>query len=267
MKENTLSEMIALFELFVRTALTLLLYRMLKSLQPPTNRKSHPGKPNKPTKPNVIQYSLSVKEDVQLKRIQNAWLPLRLQTAQMSEEQTKTFSIISGVRGVLNKLTPEKFGRLMELIKELEIDTSTRLQHVISLVFEKAVDEPCYSVEYAQLCKELGPLEVKDPEVEGAVITFKKLIITRCQKEFEKNPNDDIIRNKALKEIDDCPDPVSAFFFFFFFFLFSLDLFHFVVFLFSSFRSSRECGSILMFDCVIVCLLDSTEGDEAVTRG
>ncbi|XP_019698474.2 eukaryotic translation initiation factor 4 gamma 1 isoform X4 [Harpegnathos saltator] len=173
---------------------------------PPTNRKSHPGKPSKAAKPNVIQYSLSVKEDVQLKRINNAWVPLRVQTASMSEEDMKTFNIVNGVRGVLNKLTPEKFGRLMELIKELEIDTPSRLQDVISLVFEKAVDEPCYSVEYAQLCKELGPLEVKDPEMEGAVITFKKLIITRCQKEFEKNPNDDIMRNKALKEIEECRD-------------------------------------------------------------
>ncbi|XP_014477093.1 PREDICTED: eukaryotic translation initiation factor 4 gamma 3-like isoform X2 [Dinoponera quadriceps] len=176
---------------------------------PPTSRnKSHPGgKSSKPAKPNVIQYSLSVKEDVQLKRINNAWVPLRVQTANMSTDQVKSFNIVNGVRGVLNKLTPEKFGRLMELIKELEIDTPARLQDVIGLVFEKAVDEPCYSVEYAQLCRELGPLEVKVPDLDGEVITFKKLIITRCQKEFEKNPNDDIMRNKALKEIDECRDP------------------------------------------------------------
>ncbi|XP_032674035.1 eukaryotic translation initiation factor 4 gamma 3-like isoform X4 [Odontomachus brunneus] len=174
---------------------------------PPTNRKSHPGKPSKPTKPNIIQYSISVKEDVQLKRIHNAWVPLRIQSASMSPDDVKTFNIVSSVRGVLNKLTPEKFGKLMDLIKELDIDTPARLQEVISLVFEKAVDEPCYSVEYAQLCKELGFLEVKDPDIEGAVITFKKLIITRCQKEFEKNPNDDIMRNKALREIEECKDP------------------------------------------------------------
>lgn len=182
---------------------------LISCLQPPTNRKSHPGKPSKPTKPNMIQYSISVKEDVQLKRIQNAWVPLRIQSATMSTDEVKTFSIVSSVRGVLNKLTPEKFGKLMDLIKVLDIDTPSRLQEVISLVFEKAVDEPCYSVEYAQLCKELGSLEVKDPDIEGAVITFKKLIITRCQKEFEKNPNDDIMRNRKLREIEECKDPVS----------------------------------------------------------
>lgn len=190
--------------------LTLLLHRTLVfCLQPPANRKSHPGKPSKPTKPNVIQYSLSVKEDVQLKRINNAWVPLRVQTAAMTPEEMKTFNIVNGVRGVLNKLTPEKFDKLVDLIKELEIDTPTRLQDVISLVFEKAVDEPCYSVEYAQLCQKLGLLEVKVPDLDGEVITFKKLIITRCQKEFEKNPNDDIMRNKALREIDECRDPLQ----------------------------------------------------------
>lgn len=174
---------------------------------PPTNRKSHPGKPNKPAKPNVIQYSLSVKEDVQLKRINNAWVPLRIQTGTLVGEDLKSFNIVNGVRGVLNKLTPEKFDRLMDLIQELDIDTPERLQDVISLVFEKAVDEPCYSVAYALLCKKLGTLEVKVPDLDGDVITFKKLIITRCQKEFEKNPNDDIMRNKALREIEECRDP------------------------------------------------------------
>lgn len=144
-----------------------------------------------------------------LKRIDNAWVPLRIQSANLPPDDLKTFNIVSSVRGVLNKLTPEKFGKLIDMIKELDIDTPTRLQEVISLVFEKAVDEPCYSVEYAQLCKELGSLEVKDPDQEGAIITFKKLIITRCQKEFEKNPNDDIMRNKALKEIEEIKDPVS----------------------------------------------------------
>lgn len=205
--------------------LTLLLYRtFISCLQPPTNRKSHPGKPNKPAKPNVIQYSLSVKEDVQLKRINNAWVPLRIQTGTLVGEDLKSFNIVNGVRGVLNKLTPEKFDRLMDLIKELDIDTPERLQDVISLVFEKAVDEPCYSVAYALLCKKLGTLEVKVPDLDGDVITFKKLIITRCQKEFEKNPNDDIMRNKALREIEECRDPVSI----------SLELFHSVVFFFPS---------------------------------
>ena len=41
------------------------------------------------------------------------------------------------VRGVLNKLTPQKFNTLVSQVRDLPIDTSERLQGVINLVFEK----------------------------------------------------------------------------------------------------------------------------------
>jgi len=41
------------------------------------------------------------------------------------------------VRGVLNKLTPQKFSTLVSQVQALPIDTSERLQGVVNLVFEK----------------------------------------------------------------------------------------------------------------------------------
>jgi hypothetical protein len=41
------------------------------------------------------------------------------------------------VRGVLNKLTPQKFGTLVSQVQALPIDSNERLQGVINLVFEK----------------------------------------------------------------------------------------------------------------------------------
>jgi hypothetical protein len=41
------------------------------------------------------------------------------------------------VRGVLNKLTPQKFSKLVSQVQALPIDTNERLQGVINLVFEK----------------------------------------------------------------------------------------------------------------------------------
>ena len=41
------------------------------------------------------------------------------------------------VRGILNKLTPSKFAKLLETIKSLNIDTEDRLDGVIGLFFEK----------------------------------------------------------------------------------------------------------------------------------
>lgn len=42
-------------------------------------------------------------------------------------------------------------------------------------------------------------------------LSFKKLIINRCQSEFEKNPVNEVARASKLKEIEECTDPVSDF--------------------------------------------------------
>ena len=56
------------------------------------------------------------------------------------------------VRSILNKLTPEKFNKLMKQVTDLPIDTEERLNGVVDLVFEKAIDEPSLSVTYGNMC-------------------------------------------------------------------------------------------------------------------
>lgn len=63
-------------------------------------------------------------------------------------------------RGILNKLTPQKFDTLMEKVKTLEINTQGRLEGVIDLVFEKAIDEPNFSEAYANMCNKLASIKV-----------------------------------------------------------------------------------------------------------
>jgi len=176
-------------------------------LQLTTSRKSdRGGKPNKPNKGPVI--SLSLSEDVKLRETANAWKPARLKQLNLTEEEEKTEILYKKVRSVLNKLTPQKFTTLLSQVRELEINTPIRLQGVINLVFEKAVDEPSFSVEYALMCKELGMMEVAGTDSQDSSVSFKKLIITRCQKEFEKNPIDDVARARKIKEIEECADNV-----------------------------------------------------------
>ncbi|XP_017890862.1 eukaryotic translation initiation factor 4 gamma 3-like isoform X3 [Ceratina calcarata] len=182
----------------------------MNARMPPPNRKSHPGKSSKPVKPNVIHVSLSLREDVKLRETENAWRPTRLKNANMPEEDAKTEALYKKVRSVLNKLTPQKFNTLIDQVRALNIDTRERLQGVINLVFEKAVDEPSFSVAYALMCKELAMMQVpgNDQNVEKeSSFSFKKLIITRCQKEFEKNPVNEVARTRKLKEIEECTDP------------------------------------------------------------
>lgn len=53
----------------------------------------------------------------------------------ISQEMLKT------VRGILNKLTPSKFKKLLERIQALNIETEDRLAGVIKLFFEKVLSQ------------------------------------------------------------------------------------------------------------------------------
>lgn len=102
-----------------------------------------------------------MREDVKLHETENAWRPARLNKGEcVTDDDKKTEELYKKVRGVLNKLTPQKFETLLSQIKALHIDTVERLQGVIDLVFEKAVDEPNFSIAYALMCKELALMQV-----------------------------------------------------------------------------------------------------------
>lgn len=59
------------------------------------------------------------------------------------------------VKGTLNKLTPEKFERLLQQL--VDVVTSAEILHVtISLVFESAVAQPTFVAMYADLCDRLS---------------------------------------------------------------------------------------------------------------
>lgn len=88
------------------------------------------------------------------------------------------------MRGILNKLTPEKFQKLSDDLLALELDSDKVLKGVILLIFEKALDEPKYSSMYAQLCKRLSE-EAPNFEPEGQPCTFKLLLLNKCRTEFE----------------------------------------------------------------------------------
>lgn len=67
----------------------------------------------------------------------------------------------------------------------------------MELVFEKAVDEPSFSVAYAQMCKVMQMKQVPvEGGKEGEFVNFRKLLISRCQKEFEKDYMENLDRDK-----------------------------------------------------------------------
>ncbi|XP_063235143.1 eukaryotic translation initiation factor 4 gamma 1-like isoform X2 [Bacillus rossius redtenbacheri] len=177
---------------------------------PVTKRNSQQGSKQKGGgKPNMIHVSLSLNQDIKLRESENAWKPGRVKPVQLTEEEAKTEELYKKVRSVLNKLTPQKFHTLVSQVQALPIDNADRLQGVINIVFEKAVDEPNFSEAYAQMCKVLSDMQVKaerDKE-DSEVVNFRKLLVTRCQKEFEKNSEQELDRDRRLKEIAESQDP------------------------------------------------------------
>ncbi|XP_017362089.1 eukaryotic translation initiation factor 4 gamma 3 isoform X1 [Cebus imitator] len=167
-------------------------------------RRSQPGQRREPRK--II--TVSVKEDVHLKKAENAWKPSQKRDSQADDpENIKTQELFRKVRSILNKLTPQMFNQLMKQVSGLTVDTEERLKGVIDLVFEKAIDEPSFSVAYANMCRCLVTLKVPMADKPGNTVNFRKLLLNRCQKEFEKDKADDDVFEKKQKELEAASAP------------------------------------------------------------
>ncbi|XP_053725402.1 eukaryotic translation initiation factor 4 gamma 3-like isoform X4 [Synchiropus splendidus] len=152
--------------------------------------------------PRKIIMNVSVNDEIQLKKSENAWKPgLKRENAQEDPETQKTLELLRKVRSILNKLTPQKFNELMKQVTGLTIDTEERLKGVIDLVFEKAIDEPSFSVAYGNMCRSLANLKVQKADKSNSV-NFRKLLLIRCQKEFEKDKMDDVVFERKQKELE-----------------------------------------------------------------
>ncbi|XP_070366891.1 eukaryotic translation initiation factor 4 gamma 3 isoform X13 [Equus asinus] len=180
----------------------------LKSLPPGLlnvgPRRSQPSQRREPRK--II--TVPVKEDVHLKKAENAWKPSQKRDIQAEDpENIKTQELFRKVRSILNKLTPQMFNQLMKQVSGLTVDTEERLKGVIDLVFEKAIDEPSFSVAYANMCRCLVTLKVPMADKPGNTVNFRKLLLNRCQKEFEKDKADDDVFEKKQKELEAASAP------------------------------------------------------------
>ncbi|XP_013163572.1 PREDICTED: eukaryotic translation initiation factor 4 gamma 1-like [Papilio xuthus] len=177
---------------------------------------SSPGRPAAPApapapapaREPVIRVSLA-REEVQLSQTKNAWKPSRLKNAALSEEERKTQELYATFRGILNKLTPQKFDTLVGKVRALQIDTRATLAGVIDLVFDKAVDEPDFAETYANLCHCLAALKVpSDSGSPDQYVNFRLLIISKCQKQFVTDKVDDnVLRIEG--ELNDCTDTMK----------------------------------------------------------
>ncbi|XP_074271960.1 eukaryotic translation initiation factor 4G-like [Silene latifolia] len=108
------------------------------------------------------------------------------------EEQAKQRKL----KGILNKLTPQNFDRLFEQVKEVNIDNVTTLTGVISQIFDKALTEPTFCEMYANFCQHLAS-GLPDLSVDDEKITFRRLLLNKCQEEFERGEREEQEANNA----------------------------------------------------------------------
>ncbi|KIJ31256.1 hypothetical protein M422DRAFT_186254 [Sphaerobolus stellatus SS14] len=132
-----------------------------------------------------------------LKFSENRWTPMKKAAADPDSPEV----VERKVKGLLNKLTMEKFDSISDQIiewanrSEKEKDGRTLIQ-VIKLVFEKATDEAAWSEMYARLCRKMMEKissNVQDEGIrsaDGRPIAggqlFRKYLLNRCQEDFER---------------------------------------------------------------------------------
>ncbi|XP_047138831.2 uncharacterized protein LOC124814829 [Hydra vulgaris] len=138
-------------------------------------------------------------EKIELHKSVNAWVPPGELMKDLLEDQREREELARSMRGILNKLTPQKFKSLLDKMKELKIDTKEKLEITIDLIFEKAVNEPLFSETCANLCHCLIDC-FKQPKTgtftPNGIITFKRILLNKCQKEFDNDSCDE----KLLEE-------------------------------------------------------------------
>ncbi|KAJ0255499.1 hypothetical protein HA466_0102410 [Hirschfeldia incana] len=90
-------------------------------------------------------------------------------------------------KGLLNKLTPRNFEKLLEQFKSVKIYKAVTLFGVVSQIFDKALMEPTFGEMYADLCFHLSEaLPGFNRDWNGREITFKRVLLNKCQEEFER---------------------------------------------------------------------------------
>ncbi|RZC29199.1 Eukaryotic translation initiation factor 4G isoform E [Glycine soja] len=113
-------------------------------------------------------------------------------TADIDEEQAKQRQL----KGILNKLTPQNFEKLFDQVRAVNIDNVVTLNGVISQIFEKALMEPTFCEMYANFCFHLAAA-LPDLSQDNEKITFKRLLLNKCQEEFERGEREQEEANKV----------------------------------------------------------------------
>lgn len=114
---------------------------------------------------------------------QNVWIPRFQSHREMTMEEIEVDKYYRNIRSILNKITPQKFKKLLHSLTNLDIDTDFKMEKLAEFIIVKAVDEPLYGKVYARMCSYLIN-HMKEKNSTRSVDCFKKFLLDGCQKFF-----------------------------------------------------------------------------------
>ncbi|CAB1340607.1 unnamed protein product [Coregonus sp. 'balchen'] len=109
----------------------------------------------------------------------------------------KTEEMYAQMDDILDRLTPKNYHQSMKVVSAFTIDTEDKLKGFIDRIYEKAIEYPTYADVYAKVCHHHQLMGLKVP---GVTVNFRKLLLNRCQKGFEKK-NSNVLKEKQ-RELD-----------------------------------------------------------------
>lgn len=84
---------------------------------------------------------------------------LWFQTQNRSMDESKSQQDCDGaqkmlktLRGIINRLTPEKFDALMKRVDDLKVENEETLNAVVKLIIDKALSDESHCMIYAKMC-------------------------------------------------------------------------------------------------------------------
>jgi len=111
-----------------------------------------------------------------------------------NKAQTHYDALMKEARSILNKLTMTTFEKLAKDLANVEIRAAEDLRGIVSIIFDKALEEGHFCKMYAELCNYLKDhlpefQDDADPalgETKVKKVTFKRCLLNKCQEEFER---------------------------------------------------------------------------------
>jgi len=103
-----------------------------------------------------------------------------------THDENSIEAVVRKARGILNKLTVEKFDSLYDQLALCGINTEDHLRQLMHEIFEKATLQHHFIPMYADLCMRLESdprIVLRDDEAKGG---FKSLLLDACQTAFEE---------------------------------------------------------------------------------